>query len=71
MEVGNLYFESLKQNHLKGVMHHPPIAEKRGDEIKFMERSCFHKFARIWYKLFRMLYVGVVFYFIPFAVMYL
>lgn len=71
MEVSNLYFESLKQNHLKKVMHHPPKAEKRGDEIAFSDRSLFHKIARVQYKSLRAVYVGVIFYFIPFSVMWI
>lgn len=71
MEVGNLYFESLKNNYLKRVMHHAPIAEIKGSTIKFSQRSCFHKLARIVYRFLRMVYVGVIFYFIPFSVMWL
>lgn len=71
MDVGNLYFESLKNNYLKKVMHHAPIAEICGRDIVFMDRTCFHKFARIFYKILRMVYVGVIFYYIPFTVMYI
>lgn len=69
MEVSNLYFESLKQNPLKAVMHHPPVGDHRAGDIKFSERSCFHKLARILYKMLRTFYVGVIFYYIPFMVM--
>lgn len=71
MEVGNLYFESLKENYLKNVMHHAPIADHRGQDIHFRERSIFHKFARVYYKVLRTFYVGVVFYFVPFSVMFI
>jgi hypothetical protein len=69
MEVSNLYFESLTQNPLKAVMHHAPIGDKRAGDIKFSERSCFHKIARVGYKMLRTFYVGIIFYYIPFAVM--
>jgi hypothetical protein len=69
MEVGNLYFESLKENYLKNVMHHAPIADHRGQDIHFAERSTFHKIARVFYRVLRTFYVGVVFYFVPFSVM--
>jgi len=71
MEVSNLYFESLMNNKLKVIMHHPPKLETRGDDIKFMERSRFHKVARMIYKFIRALYVCFVFYFVPFVVIYL
>lgn len=71
MEVSNLYFESLKQNYLKKVMHHPPRGDHKGKDIQFSERTCFHKIARVIYKITRCFYVGVVFYFVPFAVMFI
>jgi hypothetical protein len=71
MEVGNLYFESLNESYLKNVMHHAPVADHRGQDIHFANKSTFHKIARVFYKVLRMLYVGVVFYFIPFAVMFI
>ena len=71
MEVSNLYFESLMNNKLKVIMHHPPKLEKRGVDIQFNERSLFHKAARMIYKFIRCIYVSFVFYFVPFAVLYL
>jgi hypothetical protein len=71
MEVSNLYFESLKTNPLKALLHHPPEAEIKGIDIKFSERSCFHKCARVFYKILRAFQVGVIFYFIPFSVMWI
>ncbi len=47
MEVSNYYFEALMNNKLKVIMHHPPKLHVKGDDIKFMERSCFHKVARV------------------------
>lgn len=69
MEVSNLYFESLTQNPLKVVMHHPPVAKWKAGDITFAKRSCYHKMARVLYKILRTLYVGVIYYYIPFAVM--
>jgi hypothetical protein len=71
MEVSNLYFESLMNNKLKAIMHHPPELVVKGADIKFMQRSLFHKVARMIYKTIRCLYVSCVFYFVPFAVIYL
>lgn len=44
---------------------------KRGSDQSFGQRSCFHKLARIVYKLTRCLYVGVVFYFVPYATLFM
>mgnify|MGYP001080640693 FL=1 len=71
MDVKNMYFESLQSSKLKEVMHHAPKALVNGKDIKFKERSTFHKFARVFYKLLRIFYVGNIFYFIPFSVMYI
>mmetsp|Transcript_12167 Transcript_12167/g.20511 ORF Transcript_12167/g.20511 Transcript_12167/m.20511 type:complete len:217 (-) Transcript_12167:89-739(-) len=71
MEVSNLYFESLMGNKLKAVMHHPPKIEHRGKDIKFAERSLFHKCARLFYKMLRCVYVGFLFYYVPFVVLFL
>ena len=71
MEISNMYFESLKGNKLKEIMHHAPKCVKSGKDIKFSERTLFHKGARILYKVLRSFYVSVIFYFVPFSVMYL
>jgi len=52
-------------------MHHAPIADYHGVEVEFAKRSTFHKIARVFYKVLRSFYVGVIFYFIPFSVMWL
>ena len=66
-----MYFESIQFSKLKEVMHHAPKALIKGKDIKFSERTKFHKCARIFYKLLRMQYVGVIFYFVPFSVMFI
>jgi hypothetical protein len=71
MEISKMYFEALKSNKLKEMMHHRPHYEKRGRDIKFSDRNLFHKIARVVYKVLRALYVSVIFYFVPFIVMYL
>lgn len=58
-------------NKLKKVMEKSPTIKNRGKEIKFMERTTFHKLARIIYKAIRAYYVSVIFYFMPFSVIYL
>ena len=68
MEVAGLYFESLMGFKIKGIMHHPPKLVKRSKDIQFTSRSCFHQCARLFYKILRCLYVSLIFYYIPFAV---
>ena len=68
VELTKLYLEALKDNHLEEVFHkHPKIVQK-GRDIKFSERSLFHKLARLLYKLTRCIYSSLVFYYAPFMV---
>jgi predicted nucleic acid-binding Zn ribbon protein len=71
MEISNMYFESLKGNLLKEVLHHPPEQVICGRDIEMKDRNCFHKCARVLYKFLRCFYVSIIFYFIPFSVMFL
>ena len=66
-----MYFESLKGNLLKEVLHHPPEMVICGRDINLSDRTCFHKCARVLYKFLRCFYVSIIFYFIPFSVMFL
>ena len=68
MEVKNLYFESLKTNKLKEIMHHAPKVINKGSSIEFKSRTCFHKVARVVYKVIRTFYAGFLFYFTPYTV---
>ena len=70
MEVSNLYFEALMGFKLKGIMHDPPLNIHRSSNIKFEERPTFHKVARVVYKIIRALYVSLIFYFVPFLVIF-
>ena len=71
MELNKIYLESLTDNTLKSVLHCHPVVEKKSKDIKFSDRSCFHKVARIVYKTSRSIYVSIIFYFVPFYVIYL
>ena len=71
MELNKIYLESLTDNTLKSMLHSHVNVEKSSKDIKFSERSCFHKFARVLYKFTRSVYVSVIFYFVPFYVLYL
>lgn len=70
VEIGKMYLESLQGNALKAIMHHPPKRELDGKDIRFRERGCFHKFARVIYVTIRTFYVGIIFYYVPFAVLF-
>ena len=67
MEIPNYYLESMGDNPILGVCHHPPTIDVRGSSIRFSDRTTFHKVARVVYKGLRSLYVSVVFYMVPFA----
>ena len=57
MELSKLYVERLKDNKLKEVMHHQNYrANNKGCNIKFLERSLFHKIARVVYKFMRSIF---------------
>ena len=68
MEVPALYFESLQGFKIRGIMDTPPKLVHRSSRIKFSDRSPFHKFARVFYKITRTIYVSIIFYYVPFAV---
>jgi len=73
VELGNIYFESLMNNKLSSIVHHPPkfTPEQVGDNKLprlFKDRTCFHKVARCIYKVIRCAYVSLNFYMVPFAV---
>ena len=70
MEVTNLYFESLLNLKFKSIMHHPPRVIHRSSNIRFGERTTFHQAARLLYRLIRAFYVGFIFYFVPFLVLF-
>lgn len=70
IEIGKMYLESLQGNALKVILHHPPKRDLAGKDIEFKTRGCFHKFARVVYMLIRTFYVGIIFYYVPFAVLF-
>lgn len=69
MEVSSLYYESLMHNKLKKIVHHTPEI-RREDKIEFKNKSLYHKIARLFYKLLKLFYVSIIYYFIPFSVIY-
>ena len=68
VEFSKYYFDSLIENKVRVVMNKHPHNEKKGKDIVFSERSCFHKFARVLYKVLRTFYVSCVYYFLPFGI---
>merc|ERR1712046_175646 len=68
-EIPKLYFESMKGDEkLFEVFEHPILITKRGRDFKWADRSCGNKIGRLIYKTFRCIYISVVFYMVPFAV---
>ena len=70
MELNKIYFESLNDPKLKEIMHMRPKAKNKAINIKFSDRSTFHKIARILYKVTRSFYVSTTFYFVPLFVLF-
>jgi hypothetical protein len=71
IELGEMYLESLMDNPLSQVLHHPVRIRHRGADIKFMDRSLFHKMARLTYKSLRGLYISIIFYYVPFSTIFI
>jgi len=70
MEVSSLYYESLLHNKLTKIVHHPPAVTNFNRDMNFSDRSCFHKGARVFFKIIRALYVGIIYYYVPFVVLF-
>lgn len=68
MELSKLYLESLTDEKSIELLHHPIKIHQRSRDIKFSERTTFHKIARVLYKIFRGFYASVTFYFVPYTV---
>jgi hypothetical protein len=66
MDVSAIYYRSLGANELKQLFK-TKVESCRGRDIKWSDRRCFHKFARIIYKVMRAFYVSFIFYLVPFT----
>mmetsp|Transcript_12164 Transcript_12164/g.20502 ORF Transcript_12164/g.20502 Transcript_12164/m.20502 type:complete len:120 (-) Transcript_12164:22-381(-) len=71
MEMSKLYFEAQIDESAAEVIHHHPKIKNRGRDISFSQRTLFHKFARLVYKVLRAFYCSVIFYFVPFFVWFI
>ena len=70
VELPKIFFESQHHdNYLYNVFKADLAVENKTARIKFSERTCFHKCARVTYRLMRCFYASVIFYFIPFMVL--
>jgi hypothetical protein len=70
--VSNIYFEGIVHtNKLVEVMHYRPKIVNKGADIRFINRTSFHKFARIIYVFIRFFFVMIIFYLMPFMIIYL
>lgn len=68
IEFTQLYFEALVDGPVKHLLEHPPKVYKSGRDINFWERTYFHMFARVLYKIIRCFYVSVIYYYIPYSI---
>ena len=66
-EFPKLLFEAIVGDGLKEILESPPKIVNSGKNIKFSERSFFHMFARVLYKIVRLFYIAVIFYYMPYA----
>lgn len=71
MELPGMYFMANNYHTLKEICHTHVEQAVKGKDISFRERSPFHKCARLVYKMVRLIYVTVIYYFIPFGVLFL
>ena len=72
IEISAIYYEGTKHsNYLRKAMEYKPKIKVRGEDIKFQDRSFFHKIARVIYVCIRSLYIQVIFYLFPLIVIYL
>ena len=67
MDVSAIYYAALMNNELKQLFNTQVINDKRGKDIEWSDRSCFHKFARAIYKSIRAIYVAAFYYLVPFT----
>lgn len=67
IEFPKLLFEALVDNPLKELMEHPIKIVKPGRENIFWERTYFHMFGRMIYKLCRLVHT-ILYYMLPYAI---
>ena len=68
IELPAMFYNALADSAIKKVFQFKVKRMNRGKDISFAKRSLFHKVARILYKVFRSLYIGIMFYMSPFFV---
>ena len=71
LELTKMYLEALRDPYMEEALHKHPKILKRGVDIKWSDRNCFHKIARFVYKCIRLVYCSVIFYFVPFSVYFI
>ena len=66
-DLSKIYYAALGADQLKDVFKTPVLRKNHGTDIEFSERRCFHKGARIVYKIVRGFYISVIFSLVPFS----
>lgn len=69
IKLPDMYFQSFSNNELKKVCDEELKVVVRGRFLPFSSRSSLNKVARMVYRVLRTLYVSLIYYFIPFAVL--
>jgi hypothetical protein len=61
----------VKDKHAIGIVfEHKPVANVKGKDISFKNRTLFHKLARVVYLMIRSLYVTFIFYLNPLVILF-
>lgn len=71
MELPSMYFMANNYHKMKEICHAHVEQAVIGKDIQFSKRSMFHKIARVVYKVTRLIYVAIIYYFIPFGILFL
>jgi hypothetical protein len=71
MHLPKMYFDALLENPIKAVLKSHIKIKNRGRNIRFEDRSATHKIFRVIYRTFRNIYVSLIFYFVPYFVLFL
>ena len=68
IELPAMFYSAMADPAIKKVFQFKVQRINSGKDIKFTDRTFYHKVARIIYKVFRSIYVGAMFYMSPFFV---
>ena len=71
VDVQDSLYKTMADTKLKKVFGEKYTRDKDQQKVAWVDRSCFSKFGRVIYKVYRALYVSVVFYFVSILILVL